>query len=491
MNQINETIRHQLNHRTYREFDGQPVSEEIIHTLMDVVQRTATSNGMQQSSVIRVTDPEEKRALATVGGQEYVSRAPELWVFVADGRRNAQIYEEKTGKPSHLGMNVFFQAYVDAALCAQNVMCAIESMNLGGCFLGNVLNDAQQTRKILHLPDGVFPVLGIIFGAPAQQPELKPRMEMRFRFFENTYPSFHHLVEELQDYDAEMHTYYDLRQANRRVDTFTDQVVRHFEASSPKREKILSVVREAGYDLDPEEKRDASQGRPMCLGAALPEETPWMAFAHRTPGMIGEAQWRDNAVFVPWVNTSEGPAILFEVRSSALNSQPGEISFPGGAHEEGETFEQTAVRETCEELLLKPEQVEVFGPGDILIAPTSRRLDAYIGRLQDYHGTFSTDEVDHVFMIPYEELRRLKPEVYHNRVEMQVDPAFPEAEVAHGDDRYAWHGGSYRILIYRWKDYLIWGMTARILESALQLIEEYQLEPRLSDPMAKPKTRGK
>ena len=60
MNQINETIKHQLAHRTIREFKDEEIPEEIFQTLIEVARRTATSTGMQASSIIRVTDPHIK-----------------------------------------------------------------------------------------------------------------------------------------------------------------------------------------------------------------------------------------------------------------------------------------------------------------------------------------------------------------------------------------------------------------------------------------------
>ncbi|MDD7592712.1 MAG: NUDIX domain-containing protein [Peptoniphilaceae bacterium] len=209
------------------------------------------------------------------------------------------------------------------------------------------------------------------------------------------------------------------------------------------------------------------------------------AFRRRKPGLISELSWREYGVLVPWVNTKDGPMLLFEVRAQNLRHQPGEISFPGGAVEEGESAEAAARRETTEELLVSDRDIEIFGPNDIFIAPGGRRLDSFIGRVNEYEGTFSTDEVDHVFLAPMAELQTLEPEVYTNRMHMEPDPAFPLEEIGKNGS-YQWLSGSYKILIYRWRDYRIWGMTARLLQSALELIAQYDLERVLADPDVKP-----
>lgn len=61
---MNQTIKNQLNHRTIREFTDEKIDETTINTLLDVVNMSASSNGMQNMSVIRITDPKIKEMLA-------------------------------------------------------------------------------------------------------------------------------------------------------------------------------------------------------------------------------------------------------------------------------------------------------------------------------------------------------------------------------------------------------------------------------------------
>ncbi len=100
----------------------------------------------------------------------------------------------------------------------------------------------KKIAEILKLPELTFPVVGLGIGYPNQEPQLKPRMNMEFRVFENEYKVFDNYLEELKDYDEEMQTYYDLRDANRRVDSFTNQVVGKFKNANPKRQDILNII---------------------------------------------------------------------------------------------------------------------------------------------------------------------------------------------------------------------------------------------------------
>ena len=92
----NSMVERQLSHRTIREFTDQPVDDQTLETIYDVAMRTASSRGMQQASIIRVTETQLRERLAEIGNQEYVRRAPVYLLFLADTARNAQICR-KTG----------------------------------------------------------------------------------------------------------------------------------------------------------------------------------------------------------------------------------------------------------------------------------------------------------------------------------------------------------------------------------------------------------
>src|SRR5690606_28212348 len=125
MKAMNETVKTQLAHRTIREFTDEKIPEEIFETLMEVARRTATSTGMQASSIIRVTDPEKKKEIAKVCNQEYVARATELLIFIVDQYRNWNIAREKgCYEESIRDMDRFFSAFTDACIMAQNVVNA-------------------------------------------------------------------------------------------------------------------------------------------------------------------------------------------------------------------------------------------------------------------------------------------------------------------------------------------------------------------------------
>lgn len=246
---MNETIKHQLDHRTIRFFKDKPVEEEVVQEVLKVFKRTATSVGMQQATIIRMKDKDKKEVIADIGNQDYIGEAPELFIFVADCHRNYQIARAKGLGEKPPTMDKFFQALADTYLSAQNTANALESLGLGVNFIGNVLNDAQRLIELLELPPYTMPVLGLSFGYPDDDPELKPRMPLEYRVGENRYPMYDNYLEELEDYDQEMTTYYDTRRKNQRSDSFSSQVLNYFDKNNPMRDNILSDIKKQGFVL--------------------------------------------------------------------------------------------------------------------------------------------------------------------------------------------------------------------------------------------------
>ncbi|WAW14431.1 NADPH-dependent oxidoreductase [Peptostreptococcus equinus] len=247
---MNETINRQLNHRSIREFKDADISDEIRELLLNIANRTATSNGMQAFSIIRITDKEKKAKIAEICKQDYVNRVPEFWIFITDQYRNAKIaLEQDCFEDTRGDMDRFLQGYTDAAISAQNVVVAAESLGLGTVFFGSILNDSEEIVNLLNLPIYTFPVVGLGMGYPNQEPQLKPRMELSLKVFENEYKEFDSYLDAIKDYDKVLSNYYDLRDTSRRVDSFSKQVVTKLQNPIEKRSKIFDVVRKQGYDM--------------------------------------------------------------------------------------------------------------------------------------------------------------------------------------------------------------------------------------------------
>ena len=82
----------------------------------------------------------------------------------------------------------------DAALMAENMVIAAESLGMGSCFLGNAPYRSSEIIAEYKLPPRVFPMVQLTMGYPAEDPPPRPRYPVEFVLFEDQYP---HLDEEL------------------------------------------------------------------------------------------------------------------------------------------------------------------------------------------------------------------------------------------------------------------------------------------------------
>lgn len=235
-----------LNHRTIREFKSSPIPPQQLSILLDIAKRTATSMGLQSFSIIRIVNPELKAAIAEVCNQEYVARVPELFIFIVDAYRNSRIAREQ-GITSDIERDSdrFFQGWTDAAIAAQNMVAAAELGGFGTVFFGSILNNVPKMIELLKLPELTFPVVGVGIGVPNQKPQLKPRMPREANVFDDSYTVFDSYLELLEDYDEEMEQYYDMRDTNRRVDSFTKQVAG--KKAVPLRQKLIQQAEAQGF----------------------------------------------------------------------------------------------------------------------------------------------------------------------------------------------------------------------------------------------------
>ncbi len=190
--------------------------------------------------------------------------------------------------------------------------------------------------------------------------------------------------------------------------------------------------------------------------------------AHR-PGAVGRFQ--GYAVLIPLVETQRGVELLFEVRSSKLERQPGEICFPGGSLDKAETPLMCAVRETKEELGIarsrmgQVQKVQTLYGGTYFVTCFAARCD-----ISDM--AISEDEVAETFTVPLSFFMENDPEVLTIKDGPIDADSFPYEKIGLGREKsYAWRIEEKEVPVYNYEDRIIWGMTGRMIQGFIRILK--------------------
>jgi len=163
--QMNETLRTILSHRTCRRYSDQPVTDETLNLLLACAQSAPTKSNLQQYSIVVVRDRGLRQSLGDlVPSMTWLATAPVALVFLGDVRRIRRLAEMRGHDYKNNNADTFMNAAVDAALAMQNLITAAESIGLGTCPVSYVRNRIDELAELLNLPDGVFPISGLTLG---------------------------------------------------------------------------------------------------------------------------------------------------------------------------------------------------------------------------------------------------------------------------------------------------------------------------------------
>ncbi|QGT99408.1 putative nudix hydrolase YeaB [Candidatus Syntrophocurvum alkaliphilum] len=176
---------------------------------------------------------------------------------------------------------------------------------------------------------------------------------------------------------------------------------------------------------------------------------------------------------MPILNINNKLHILFEKRSFNLNIQPGEICFPGGGIEPVDnTPLDTAIRETCEELNIYEDDIEVLLQLDYEVSPFNAIIYPYVALIKDQAQIIpNKDEVEKIFCVPLEFFLTTEPRIENLKLEVRPLEGFPFDLIPDGK-KYKFRIIEFPQTFYIWENEVIWGLTARILCNFIDLYKQ-------------------
>jgi 8-oxo-dGTP pyrophosphatase MutT (NUDIX family) len=206
----------------------------------------------------------------------------------------------------------------------------------------------------------------------------------------------------------------------------------------------------------------------------------------RTRWAISLESFRPASVLVPVLRRPSGPTLLFTRRRESLSRHKGQIAFPGGHRDAGETAVQAALREAAEEVALPRESVDVAGVMDDQPSVTNYVVTPVVGMIVDPPEAFSPQETEvlDLFEVPLDRL--LDPDrSYQEWWDASRMPAGADKEklftlgsrFAHCDPATRCYGVDY-FDPFPGSGRVIWGLTARILERFLRQVFGFRIAER-------------
>lgn len=173
---MNETLRQLHQRKSVRVYTDQPVTPQTKAAILEAAIQAPTAGNMALYTILDITDPAKKAALAeSCDHQPFIAEAPMVLVFCADYHRWYELFCRQVDTVRRPDLGDLFLAQSDALIAAQNAVVAAQSLGLGSCYIGDILENYEFHRELLNLPEYVVPAAMVCFGYPTDQQLSRPK----------------------------------------------------------------------------------------------------------------------------------------------------------------------------------------------------------------------------------------------------------------------------------------------------------------------------
>ncbi len=197
MNKVIDIIK---NRTSLRKYADREISKEYKDLLFEMAMQAPTAGNQMLYSMIDITDGGIKKNLSiSCDNQSFIADAPMVIVFVADQQKWFDYYDacgvrEFCYKHKELVFEApqesdLIIACEDAMCAAQNMVIAAESLGIGSCYIGDILENHEHICRLLDLPEWTFPISMLVLGyyPDDHKKVFRKRFDKQFVVFENQY----------------------------------------------------------------------------------------------------------------------------------------------------------------------------------------------------------------------------------------------------------------------------------------------------------------
>lgn len=177
LNPVLDTIHGRTSLRRYKDIS---IRDEHLKTVLEATLRAPTAGNMMLYSILIIKDQAMKEKLSkTCDNQPFIARAPLVLVFLADYQRWFDYYRmSDVAELREPDVGDLFLAMDDAIIAAQTAVLAAESLGIGTCYIGDIMENYEIHRELLQLPTYVFPAAMLTMGYYPENYE--PKFRDRF-----------------------------------------------------------------------------------------------------------------------------------------------------------------------------------------------------------------------------------------------------------------------------------------------------------------------
>lgn len=188
---MNEVIKQLFDRKSVRVFTDKLISKEDKEVILQSAIQAPTAGNQSMFTILDITDKELLKKLAiSCDNQPFIATAPLALVFCADYQKWYDVFKIVNEDIRTPQAGDFVLSINDALIAAQNAVVAAESLGIGSCYIGDIMENCEDVREMLNLPEYVFPAAFLVFGYPNEQQIQRPKPQ-RFTISqivcENTY----------------------------------------------------------------------------------------------------------------------------------------------------------------------------------------------------------------------------------------------------------------------------------------------------------------
>lgn len=188
---MNEVITQLFDRKSVRVFTDREISPQDKALILDAAIQAPTAGNQQLYTILDITDRSVKEQLVdSCDHQPFIAEGKLVLVFCADCLKWYEAFLSAGCQPRKPGVGDLMLAVCDAVIAAQNAVVAAESLGIGSCYIGDIMENYELQKKILQIPDFVFPAAMLVFGYPTEQQRNRPkppRSARQYIVHENSY----------------------------------------------------------------------------------------------------------------------------------------------------------------------------------------------------------------------------------------------------------------------------------------------------------------